>query len=322
MMKRLKPFKENNKGISSLFITIYIALIGILLISTLFVSISITDSSLSSYLRVEQARMQERIMISGPGALNVNDATSQIESIRVNNTGAIVARIRAIYINGKFICDPSKFSGDSYIAPQGAIWIDLTSVFPPITINSTTLNRNWTVTTERGTRSKNTGANLWLGSPNVTSDPNKFYFGPLLLFFNWFHWSNDDGSTWNEGWHIPKDVEGDIIWRILVANIDDRQIILSDTSTFALIQNSQQSNKICLWKLQSSLNPTTLELDPGNYYFLHFTPNPNPAPNISKQAVPIPVSSNFITLIGNFVEQNGVLTPFGQTIPFEAVIIV
>ena len=98
MMKRLKPFKKNTKGISSLFITIYIALIGILLISTLFVSISITDSSLSSYLRVEQARMQEKITISGPGALNVNDATSQIESIRVNNTGAIVTRIRAIYI--------------------------------------------------------------------------------------------------------------------------------------------------------------------------------------------------------------------------------
>ena len=316
---KLGKFVANRKGVSSLFIMIYVSLIAVVLISTLFVGLSLSDAGLTSYLRVEQARNQENILISGPGGIIVNPANGLVESIRVNNTGALTARIRAIYIEGKLVCDPSTFSGDSYIASQDSLLIPLTSVTPRISLNATTLNGQWTVTTERGTKSSETGVNLWLGPSDGSSDPNKFYFGPLLLIFNMFHWSNDGGVTWNEGWSIPSS-NNRVVWRVLLANIDERQIILDSTSSFALIQNSMQSNKIITWNLPpNSLNPTGLTLDPGEYYFLHFSSST--PKQLGDLKVPIPVTSNFITLVGNFVEQDGRLTQFGQTIPFEAVII-
>lgn len=265
--------------------------------------------------------MQEKILIAGPNAVIVNSTTESVESLLVNNTGAIAVRIRALYIAGRFVCDPSNSSGDSYIAPQRAIWINLSDTNPPVNFSdSETMNGLWTVTTERGTKSSDTGADLWLGSPTNSSDPNKFYFGPLLLFYNMFHWSSDGGLTWHEGWKIPQGT-GDVIWRILVANIDNRQIILGSTSSFALIQNSQQQQKIITWNIgPSSLNPPSMTLKPGRYYFLYFSIK-NGSTNINELHTPNPICSNFLTFIGSFVEQVGPPTPFGQTIPFEAVLV-
>jgi hypothetical protein len=316
-IKTLKKFVNNKKGISSLFIGIYIALIVLLLISTLFIDLSVSHSSLTSYLQVEQDRNQESILISGPGGLNVNTTTGSVESMNVNNTGAIAVRIRALYIAGKFVCDPSTFPNDSYIAPKDSLWIQLSDLDPPITLNDTTLNGQWAVTTQRGTKSSDTGADLWLGPPNNPSNPNKLYFGPLLLIYDMFHWSSDGGSTWNNGWAIPHKTSG-VIWRILVANIDNRQIILSSSSSFTLVQNSQQSNNVAVWNIDPALS-NNLCLNSGQYYFLYYSLN-GPS-DLTNLYTPNPITSNFLTFIGNFVEQNGTLTNFGQTIPFEAVLI-
>ena len=163
-MKQIRRLLNHKRGIASLFIAIYIALIAVILVSTLFIVISYSHSSLNSYLKVEQDRMQESILI-GYQSLYVNKGTSIIESILVNNTGAITARIRSLYIDGKFICDPSEFSGDSYIAPQSALPIQLSTLNPPLYLNTTTLKGNWTITTERGTKFSDIGVNLWLGPP-------------------------------------------------------------------------------------------------------------------------------------------------------------
>ncbi len=316
-MKKSKQLLSNKRGISSLFIGVYIALLIIILISTLFIALSISNSSLTDYLKVEQDRMQESILIAGPGGLTV-DGTGKVESLLVNNTGALTARIRALYVAGKLICDPSNLTGDSYIAPQSSIWVDLSNIKPPIVMNNITLNGQWVVTTERGTKSSDSGADLWLGPPFNASDPNRFYFGPLLLFYNWFQWSGDNEKTWNGGWTIPQDADKSnrIIWRILVANIDNRPIILT-SSTFTLVQNSQQQQKTATWNLDPALTGT-LTLDPKNYYFLCYT---GPNNQLNNLLSPNPISSNFLTFIGNFKEANGNLTAVGQTIPFEAVLV-
>lgn len=322
-MKKPKQLLTNKKGISSLFIGIYVTLLLLVLISTLFVGLSVSNSSVTNYLKVEQDRMQEKILIAGPNALII-DANGSIRALLVNNTGALTARIRALYIAGKFVCDPSTLPGDSYIAPQGSMWMNLSSVNPPIVLNSKTLNGLWTVTTERGIKSFDTGENLWLGPPGYSSDPNRMYFGPLLLFYNWFHWSNDGGTTWNNGWSIPSAAKN-VIWRILIANIDDRQIFLDTESSFALVYNSKQSGKTAIWKIDpyvnpQSLNPLNLGLEAGHYYFLHFSvPSGNVA--LSSMGSPYNINLNFLTFMGKFVEPNGSLTPFGQTIPFEAVLV-
>ena len=313
-MKALKQLVKNKKGISSLFIAIYVALLAFTILSTLFVGLSISQSSIASYSKIEQERTQENILIRGPRALNVTLSNGVVESLLINNTGGITVRIRSLYIGGAFMCDPSTYPGDSYISPQSSLSVNLSALNINI-YDNTILTANWTVTTERGTTSSETGANLWLGSTETQDEANKFYFGPLLLLFNMFHWSNDGGNTWNNGWTIPKS-PGDVIWQILAADIDERPIILNASSSFALIQNSKQSNKIETWDIgPSNLNPSRLE--PGSYYFIHFSLNgPNSLVDIS---TPNPVTLNFITIIGSFIEQDGSLNGFAQTIPFEAV---
>lgn len=313
-MKKLGSFRRNKRGISSIFIGLYIAMLIILLSSTLFIALSISDKSLTSYLRTEQNRAQETILITGPDGLKINLLTNKYESIRVNNTGAMPVRIRAIYIDGKFVCDPSSFSGDSYIAPQDSIVIDLSNVNPAITLLNNPLDSRWTVTTERGTSSSDIGSNLWLGPPGF-SDPSELNFGPLQLIFPMFHWSNDGGVTWHNGWTIP-DGTANVIWRILVANIDseNRKIVLNNTSNFALVGNNKQNNKILTWDIDTAR--TDMLLIPKRYSFIYY---------YSTQHVtgytPVPIASNFLTFIGNFIETDNQYTSFGQTIPFEAVLI-
>lgn len=316
----IRKFKANKRGISSLFIAIYIALLVVVLVSALFVGLSISNSSLNSYLRTEQNRSQESILIGGGDRnLVINVSTSMITSLLVNNTGAITARIRALYIGERFVCDPSKLPGDSYISPQNSLKLNLSSLNPPLTLNDTTLFSRWVITTERGSESENTGLNLLFGPPINQNDPDRVYFGPLLLIYSMFHWSNDGGNTWHSGWTIPNG-NGNVIWRILIANIDKRDIILSSASSFALIQNSQQPNKIATWLIgPNNLNPLGNRLQSMQYYFIYFSVNgPN---SLSNMFTPNPISSNFITFMGNFVETGGTLTPFGQTIPFEAVLV-
>jgi hypothetical protein len=211
------------------------------------------DSTLSmiSYLQNDQDRNQEVILIRGPGALNVTSA-GVVESLLVNNTGGITVRIRSLYIGGILVFDPSKLPGDSYIPPQSSLPIDLSNPnVPTINLNNTILRANWTVTTERGTKASETGQNLWLGSPISQYEANKFYFGPLLLIFNMFHWSTNGGNTWNSGWTIPQDARN-VIWRILVADIDQRSITLNASSSFALVQtaNNRTNRLVENWSRQ------------------------------------------------------------------------
>lgn len=310
-----KSFKKDRKAVSSIFIAIYIALFVVILISTLFVGISISNVSLANYIQTEQEKSQEQIIIGGSSQnLRANLSTSTFDSLLVNNTGSLTARIKAIYIDGKIICDPSTFPGDSYIAPQSSLWIDLTNMDKPPKINEASINGNWTVTTERGTKDTELGANLWLGPPIDPNDPNKLYFGPLLLIFNIFHWSSDGGKTWNAGWTIPQSTSANqVIWRILVADIDKRSIKLDSDSNFALIANNNLQNQICSWDIDTSRTTTTLI--PEKYTFIYFS-------NVNGNLPPSPrITSNFMTILGSFIENDGTLTAFGQTIPFEAVLV-
>jgi hypothetical protein len=99
----------------------------------LFFALDISGSALTERLRIEEEKSQENIALAGPEALKLT-AGSQIHSIRVDNTGSIAVRIRALYIDHKLICDPSKFEGDAYIKPKESLWILLLypDVNPPI----------------------------------------------------------------------------------------------------------------------------------------------------------------------------------------------
>ena len=125
--------------------------------------------------------------------------------------------------------------------------------------------------------------------------------------------------TWNDGWTIPESASN-VIWRIMVTDIDERQLELKSGSSFAMVQNSKIPNKIATWNIgPSSLNPPDLILYPGIPVYLYFSLNgPN---SLSYMSTPIPISSNFITILGQFIEADDTRKDFAQTIPFEAVLV-
>jgi len=312
----MRRFKQNKKGVSSIFIGIYLSLIAVLLISSLYAAQAISRSSLTDYLKIEQDRRQENIQITKI-VTDTNDL--YFTSIQVNNTGAITVRIRALYVAGVFKFDPSELEGDSYIEPKEALNITLV---PPILFDGDMLNAEWAVTTERGTRSSDIGMNLWEETSGPVYTPNKFYFGPLMLVFDMFHWRSGTGP-WKSGWSIPKSAT-DVTWRILLANVDSRPITLTDRSCFTLVGNEQQQNKIVSWFVNPELGDITFE--PGKYYFVYYTwaapysasSNSIQKPNALSVGIPC---INFLTFTGYFTELNKTQTAFGQTIPFEGVLV-
>jgi hypothetical protein len=318
---RVKIIKDK-KGVSPLFVSLYLAILAITLVSMLFFALEVSGSALRERLRIEQERMQERIALVGPEALELNE-NSEVERIRVNNTGSITVRLRALYIGHNFIRDLSQFDGDAYIEPKECLWLNLSAnVGYPIVFDDATMSASWTVTTERGTKASEIGAELLWGEPDIPYTPNKFYFGPLMLVFDMFHWKSGSGPL-TSGWTIPKGTK-DVTWRIMVVNIDDRDIILTDTSCFTLISNDNSPKDPMPWYIDPTLCQT-LTLEPSEYNFIYYTWNkPYSAGGASKQDMNTKDSTtciNFLTFFGNFVEADGTLTPFGQTIPFEAVLI-
>ena len=324
-MKHKKCLLRNKKGVSSLFVAIFATVLTVTLISTLFLGTSIFQSSLADSLRVEQKRLQEKILLTGPKGMNVSiDNPDIVEFLKVKNIGAITVRIKALYIAGKFICDPSELVGDSYIEPGDISWLDLTSVNPPVTLTDESLNGVWILVTERGTRSSETGVNILFGPPNGPPSANKFYFGPLMIIFDRFYWRSGTGS-WHDGWEIPTETR-EVTWRILLSNVDDRVLNITDTSFFTLVGNENQQNKVLHWYIDPTLS--SLRFEPGKYYFIYFT-----LKQAASDGGKLPADSqgitgltkwtsctNFLTFSGNFIEQDE-NPPFGQTIPFEAVLI-
>jgi len=321
-MMKLKKIIKNRKGFSSMFVSLYLSILVILLISTLFIALQISSSALTERMRIEQERMQESIALIGPDALSLTEG-SIIDRLRVNNTGSITVRIKALYIGHKFITDPSEFTGDAYIEPKESLWIQLyPNVNPPILLNDTTLNARWTVTTERGTTASETGGKLKWGEPGIPYSAKKFYFGPLMLMFDMFHWRSGSGPLRN-GWTIPKGTK-DVTWRILLANVDDRDIIITETSVLTLISNDNSPKDPLPWYIDPMLSQTLLK--PSIFNFIYYTwSKPCSESGASLQGITgMPESTtciNFLTFFGSFIEPDGTLTPFGQTIPFEAVLI-
>ena len=64
-------FFKNKKGVSTLFIAIYICLLALTLISALFFRGCSIQSWYSSYIQAEQLREQESISLVGPNGLKV-----------------------------------------------------------------------------------------------------------------------------------------------------------------------------------------------------------------------------------------------------------
>jgi len=314
---------RNKKGVSPIFIAIYLAILAVLLISVLFGALYIYGTAVTERMKMEEEKQQESVGLAGPKALNLTTQNTIVEFLRVNNTGTITIRLRALYIGHKFICDPSRFQGDAYINPKESLWIQLYPLPPPINKiewNDTTMNAIWTVTTERGTRAYELGARLLYGESDGQYNPMRFYIGPLMIMFDMFHWRSGTGP-WKNGWSIPKNTP-DVTWRILLSNIDNRDIEVTEESSFTLISNDNAPSNPVAWYIDPVLSSTYYK--PGGFYFVYYSwSKPVSEGGSSRQSTSGfgggTTCINFLMFLGAFIEPNGTHTSYGQTIPFEAV---
>jgi hypothetical protein len=127
------------------------------------------------------------------------------------------------------------------------------------------------------------------------------------------------------GWSIQRSNDP-VTWRILVMNIDERPIVVKDVSCFVLISNDNDPKNVMYWYIDPK-NKANYEtrLNPGLFSFLEYKWS---RPYHESGAQPQTLTGNkpstmvnFLTFNGYFVEDNGAKTPFGQTIPFEAVLV-
>jgi len=315
-MKGFKKLSKNKRGISSLFIAIYVFLLATILVSTLFVSLNIGRSSLTTYMKLEQERIQEGILIGGPGGMQLDG--DNVKSLRVNNTGSITVRIRSLYIGQIFKCDPSTFDGDSYIDPKESLWIQLSG---NIVINYDQTKKSiWTVTTERGIKSQERGDYI-LEGPTADQDTSNIRIGPFQIAFEDFEYSKDSGVNWSPGWSIPSGTK-EVMFRIEIRNIDDEPIILMKDSCFALVANDEIYQDRLFWYIHSQLT-----IQPGEEVptpIIYDRPSPgsqSKPPNFNFQ--PGYTAVNYLIFTGYYADANGnpvYSKPIAQTIPFEAVL--
>jgi archaellum component FlaG (FlaF/FlaG flagellin family) len=286
---------------------LFIIILGVAI--TQLITLQGNDSSAMTALTVEEERRQESISLVG---LTIENDSDYIANITVKNTGSITVLIKSLYIDNNFLFDPSDSSINPYggrINPNSTLTISLKELIPRELYKSMSM---LAVASARGTKSAAYEAVLAAGkNPPVTIQTS---FGPLKLNFTKFYYANySDGSigTWMPGWRISNK-EGNIVWKIEVQNIGSDTIVLNQNSCFVLMSVGGSSNPKS-WYIDIT---SPLEILPTQIVEIVFKLNAQG----TRESVPTgkaPYQCKiFLAFFGSHQPEN---TPYGQTIPFEAV---
>jgi len=312
--------KLENKGVSTVFGSILFVILIITLASTLFFTLYKYNHSVQEPIRLEEERMQEKIVLCALVTQN-QSGNEYIAAVLVNNTGSITSRLRAVYIDSEFLCDPSEYAG-TYLNAKESLWVLL-----PAGVRYEA-NAKIAVTTERGIKSVEYEWRLKHGGEfNPPAEQTRFYFGPLMLDFNRFYYTecdpkngSYDPSTWKPGWEIEIGT-GSIAWNITVKNVDDRDITINQFSCFTLFPNKSPSNRRA-WYIEPPQQSFTQFIASNKTVNIIYIWDRPKMVQTTPQNIYTTVCRNkvFLTFFGLFHEHDGTTKPYGQTIPFEAVL--
>jgi hypothetical protein len=304
----------------------------LLLMFTAFIGLLIAylnyNISAKEQMDIDHERSQEKIVLS---KIELNNESS-ISKLVINNTGSIDVRIRALYeiVNGetKFIFDPSEYS-ETQIEPTKSLIINIPPEVPDIPFNNQT---KILVATERGIKSLDSLPELVYGpaEPPTNYDPTKLYIGPLMLKFDdfFYHVTLNDGTldpseTWQPGWIVDEKLPVKLAWNITVMNIDVRNLTITKFSSFNIVSTNGPNVKSWYIEPTDQINKEHfLEINQTEIITYiwdgPFSDDP--------QSVGPPFKDStcmvFLTFFGVFHENDGIETPYAQTIPFEASITV
>lgn len=310
--------KRNNQGIAPVIGIVFVLILVVTLASTLFLSLYSYKEKAQESINLEEERVQEKIVLQSLSTENVT-GTEYLKNLSIKNAGTITSRIRAIYIDNDFICDPTDPSlnpDDTYINPKETRTLQLPNnqeYEPLLKIE---------VATERGTKAVEYE---WiLRGDNQTTSPaevQKVYFGPLLLDFDKFYYTEydnlNDPDSWRPGWSVENSIE--VVWNITVTNIDDRNITINKYSSFTLVKNAEGGQRP--WFIEPPNELDTMFIPANTTVSILYVwdgPQSGSSQSVFNQNQECRV---FMSFFGFFHEKDGSTTPYGQTIPFEAVLL-
>ncbi len=304
--------KINNKGVSTVVGTILFIILFATLASALFIALSEFNKASQTAINIDQSRNQEKMALKWL----TTDSQNNIVQICVNNFGSIATTIRAVYIDDKLVCDPSQYTV-TYMSAHQLLAIDLL----PKTQYSP--NSRLAVATERSTIAIEYE---WVlkGETGQPSQAQQSNFGPLQLNYDQFEYSllSANPPQWQPGWNPPSNTE--VIWRINVNNTDNRDITLNKYSCLTLVTASGPSSQLP-WYIEID---TIKHFDGSTGPTIHAHENftsivykyGTPLAGSQKVFASSATSKVFLTFFGIFHETDGRTKPYGQTIPFEAVV--
>ena len=307
----MTPLNRANKGLSSVFGSMLFIILIAMVVSALFVGLYRYDEVAKQSLVNGEVRSQESIVID---AMENDSQTFYLTAIHVNNTGAITSQIRAVYLDSNLLLQPSI----DLNAKQGA-WIQMPAN-TPIKIESTIL-----VSTATGIKTMAREGDFVGIKPRRSNQEG--YFGPLELQFESFSYGVYDAGGnlvppgWKPGWNVPTHTQN-LVWQITLKDTDERAITLNSYSCLTLLPNKQGAQ--IPWyidKIEHPENPGSTSFTILSQETVKITYRWSSSHNTESSPSAVGQYRVFLTLFGNFQELDGTIKPYGQSIPFQAVLI-
>ena len=279
--------------------------------SGLYIGLHEFNKASSESLSIEQTIIEEKIKITG--ATFYGD--SQITGIHIENVGSKTVNLAATYIDNQLFNEISI-----YLSPKESCTIPLSPTQPylPDSIIS--------VTTKNGAKAMLLEADLYPILPPSYDDSNKV-FGPLQLEYRDFKYRTDLNTNWNDaldGWKVPKNTPVD--WRIRVENVDvkERTIDLLKYSCLSLVtygggQRPWYIDITSITDLSGVQHSSRIAY--GEEVYVGFKFDTSTSSKI-QQTPNFGVYNMYIVFSGYYQNSQGnIIQSYGQTIPFEAVLV-
>lgn len=313
MARKMSRINRSNKGVSTIIGSLLFMILIAMVMSALFIGLYDFETNAKESITNTQIRAQEKIIIDG---MQNDSKILYVTAIHVNNTGSTTAEIRAVYLDSDLLLQPSID-----LNAKQAVWIQM----PPNTLFEAA--SKIAVTTEKGIKTvAREGDFIYSLLPPPNYDEG--YFGPLQLDYESFSYGTYDSHDvvvsppgWQPGWHVDTHTQ-DLVWNITVKDIDERAITLNQYSTLTLVPNAQGAQiPWYIEKVTHKDGSLAMKIQPQEIVTITYR-WPSPSNHHGESA---PSSQGmfrvFLTFFGNFNELDGTIKPYGQSVPFEAVMV-
>jgi hypothetical protein len=321
-MTFFKKYRRCKRGIETVTAVFMMLLMFGVLIGLVF-AFSTQNSMFQGLIGTENSQAREQIILSK----QIDFSTNKLSGITLYNAGTVEETISGLYITASSgqvnYLDLSYKSPQNLIKPKDRLPLGIADIGPDL-ISSTSI----IATTTNGVLSSDGPLPTPTPAPTPTPDINSLVYGPVKLIFSEI-WhasvSKNPSDLPNANWQTG-DITGNgdyTAWRIKVTNIDKDPvykpypIVLNSKSVLTLIPTAGSTSSVRVWYIYSDQQYSLVYQNPTYIYFVYDSEASKQAQKIYTQASGAQV---FLTLFGSYPAMTPV-KDYGQTIPFEAILV-